>query len=250
MTFSLCLQSAAPGLADISSLKSHDLFNSIHGILFRVLDDDGLSAIRHQDKKMTTTSDQQLALRLQDGDLEALGELYDRYRQLVFRTALAITGDYDAANDLLQDVFLRLFRFANRIDLERPLQPWLYRMTTNLSYTWVKRDQRWKRPFDILADWLAGPSRNLPYETVERMDDWDRLQRAVAALPISQRVVVVLYYLNELSLQEIGDILDIPLGTVKSRLHYGRQALKKELSLGMGSFTDKESLPDLGFEGL
>lgn len=199
---------------------------------------------------MNNTSDQELILRLQDGNLEALGELYDRYRQLVFRTALAISGDYDAANDLLQDVFLRLFRFAQHIDIDRPLQPWLYRMTANLSYTWVKRDQRWRKPIDILSDWLAGPSKNVPSEAVEQMDDWDRLQRAVAGLPISQRMVVVLYYLNDLSLQEIGDILDIPLGTVKSRLHYGRQSLKKELSLGMGSFIEKDSLPDLGFEGL
>jgi RNA polymerase sigma-70 factor (ECF subfamily) len=198
---------------------------------------------------MKNTSDQELILQLQAGSLDALGDLYDRYRQLVFRTALAITGDYDAASDLLQDVFLRLFRFAQRIDRERPLQPWLYRMTTNLAYTWVKRDQRWKKPFENLADWLAGSNKNQTYEAIERMDDWDRLQRAVAGLPLSQRVVVVLYYLNDLSLQEIGEILDIPVGTVKSRLHYGRQALKKELSLGLGSIVENENLPDLGFEG-
>jgi len=198
---------------------------------------------------MENLSDQELILRLQDGSLEALGDLYDRYRQLVFRTALAITGDYEAASDLLQDVFLRLFRFARRIDLDRPLQPWLFRMTTNLSYTWVKRDQRWRKPLENLADWLAGSNKNQTYEAVEQMDDWDRLQRAVADLPLSQRIVVVLYYLNDLSLQEIGQILDIPVGTVKSRLHYGRLALKKELSLGLGSFADKDNLPDLGFEG-
>lgn len=120
-------------------------------------------------------------------------------------------------------------------------------MTTNLAYTWVKRDQRWKRPFENFTEWLAGPSKNLPYETVERLDDWDRLQKAVAELPLPQRVVVVLYYLNDLSLQEIGEILEIPVGTVKSRLHYGRVALKKEL--GLGAFAENESLPDLGFEG-
>ena len=60
-------------------------------------------------------------------------------------------------------------------------------------------------------------------------------------------MVVVLYYLNDLSVQEIADIVDVPLGTVKSRLHYGRQALKK--SLGLGSFAESEKLPDLNFEG-
>lgn len=196
---------------------------------------------------MRNFTDQELVKKLQEGSLDALGGLYDRYRQHVFRTALAITGDYEAASDLLQDVFLRLYRFANRVDPARPLQPWLYRMTTNLAYTWVKRDLRWKKPFENFSEWLASPGKNMPYETVEQMDDWDHLQKAVADLPLSQRVVVVLYYLNDLSLQEISEILEVPVGTVKSRLHYGRLSLKKEL--GLGSLTGSENLPDLGFEG-
>ena len=196
---------------------------------------------------MEIVNDQELIRQLQAGSLDALGELYDRHRQLVFRTALAITGDQDTASDLLQDVFLRLFRFADRIDLQRPIQPWLYRMTANLSYTWLKRDRRWFRPLENLADWLASSTRNLTHEAVESIDDWDRLQRAVANLPLSQRMVVVLYYLDDLSLQEISEILEIPVGTVKSRLHYGRLTLKKDLSLGV--LIDGEKLADLGFEG-
>ncbi len=192
---------------------------------------------------MELVNDQELVRQLQGGSLEALGGLYDRHRQMVFRTALAITGDQDTANDLLQEVFLRLFRFAARIDIQRPLQPWLYRMTANLAYTWLKRDRRWFRPLENLADWLAGSTRNLTHEAVESIDDWDRLQRAVASLPISQRMVVVLYYLDDLSLQEISEILEIPVGTVKSRLHYGRLTLKKDLSVG--ALIDGEKLADL-----
>lgn len=188
-------------------------------------------------------------LSLKNGDLEALGILYDRYNLMVFRTALAITGDPDAANDLLQDVFLRLYRFADRIDEQRPLEPWLYRMTANLSYTWVKQSKRWFHPLEDLADWIAGSTKNTPHEIVEQRDDWSRVEKAVASLPVSQRVVVVLYYLNDLSLQEISEILEIPIGTVKSRLHYGRYALKKKLRLFEG-FPNQESMPDLNYETL
>ena len=196
---------------------------------------------------MEIVNDQDLVKQLQAGSLDALGELYDRYRQLVFRTALAITGDQETASDLLQDVFLRLFRFAERIDLQRPLQPWLYRMTANLAYTWLKRDRRWFRPLENLAEWLAGSTSNQTHEAVESIDDWDRLQRAVASLPISQRMVVVLYYLDDLSLHEISEILEIPVGTVKSRLHYGRLTLKKDLSLDV--LIEGEKLAEMGFEG-
>jgi len=192
---------------------------------------------------MTSPSDQKLIEDLHNGSLPALGELYDRFRPLVFRTALAITGDQEAASDLLQDVFLRLYRFSDRIDPQRPIEPWLYRMTVNLSYTWIKRSRKWLRPLEDLAEWLTGSVKNQPYEVIERLDDWEQVQKAVAFLPLQQRVVIVMYYLNDLSLQEIAEVIDVPVGTVKSRLHYGRQTLKKSLELG--HFSAAEQLPDL-----
>ncbi len=181
---------------------------------------------------VTNPSDKQLIIALQSGDLEALGVLYDRHRQLVYRTAFGITGDEEAAADLLQDVFLRLHRFAHRIDPRRPLEPWLYRMTANLAYTWIKRRRRWMRPLEDLVDWLSNASRS---RALPQRLEWDaeaeRVQQAIVKLPPPQRVVVVLFYVNNLSLQEIADVLNIPVGTVKSRLHYGRRALRKHLGL-------------------
>jgi RNA polymerase sigma-70 factor (ECF subfamily) len=143
---------------------------------------------------------------------------------------------------LLQEVFLRLFRFADHIDPGRPLEPWLYRMTTNLSYTWVKRHNRWLRPLEEVAEWLLG-SKEIPAQQVEVDESLQQLQQAITSLPLPHRGVVVLYYLNDLSLQEIAEILDIPVGTVKSRLHYGRQAIRKSLGL-----VPEETLPELRYE--
>ena len=189
--------------------------------------------------------DRDLIERLQKGSLDSLGILYDRYQRLVFRTALAITGDPDAAADLQQDVFLRLFRFADRIDSHRPLEPWLYRMTANLSYTWVKRHNRWIRPLEDLAEWLAGKGRNSLVQQVELDETSQQIQQAMLALPVSHRVVVALYYVNDLSLQEISEILEIPVGTVKSRLYYGRQALREDLEQLQGSPLPGESRAEL-----
>lgn len=191
--------------------------------------------------------DSELILKLQANNLEALGQLFDRYQRMVYRTALAVTGDPDAANDLLQDVFLRLHRFAHHIDPDRPLEPWLYRMTTNLAYTWIKRNRRWLRPFEDLAEWLANTGRSSPHDQVERNDERRQLQKALSTLPFSQRVVIVLYYLNDLSLQEISEILDMPLGTVKSRLHYGRLGLRRSLGLNP---SDMDKLAGLNYENM
>ena len=176
---------------------------------------------------MDLVSTPELVLQLQNGSLEALGQLYSRFNQLVYRTAYGITGDPDTAADLLQDVFLRLHRFAERVDPSRPLEPWLYRVTTNLAYTRVKR-RRWLRPLDDVADWLSSKEKKPSvHYLVELDDEWQQVNRAIGTLPLPQRIVVVLYYVNDLSILEIADILEIPQGTVKSRLHYGRKALKK-----------------------
>ena len=190
---------------------------------------------------MNLTEEEQI-IQLQAGSLEALGQFYDRYQRMVYRTALAITGDAEAAADLLQDVFLRLFRFAYHIDAKRPLEPWLYRMTTNLAYTWVKRSRRWLHPLEDLVDRISFTGKPSLQDVVERKDELEMVQRAISSLPLAQRVVVVLYYLNDLSLSEISEILEVPVGTVKSRLHYGRLALKKRLGI------KEDGLLDLNYD--
>ena len=189
-------------------------------------------------------SDRELVLQLQEGDLDALGELYDRYQHLVYRTALAIIGDEFAAADLLQDVFLRVNRFSMRIDPDRPLEPWLYRVTTNLTYTWLKRRKRWLlQPIEDMAEWLTSGKMNSPAFHLEKDEEWQDICLAVAKLSLRHRVVVVLHYFNDLTLQEISEILEIPVGTVKSRLHYGRQALKTHLEA-----IDETSLREVQYE--
>ena len=178
---------------------------------------------------MAQAHDRKLVTDLQAGDLEALGVLYDRHRHLVYRTALAITGDPEMASDLLQEVFLRLYRFSHRIDPLRPIQPWLYRMTANLSYTWLKKQNRWLQLIRDLGDRWSMNGRASPHMIAEWDESWRWVRQAILSLPLQQRLVVVLYYINDLSIQEIAEILEIPPGTVKSRLYYARKVLKKQL---------------------
>jgi len=177
-------------------------------------------------------ADGQLVAHLQAGNVEALGALYERHKSRVYRTALAITHDPSAAEDILQDCFLRIFRYAHRIDHTLPLEPWLYRVTVNLAYSRESRRKRWQMPLDGVIDRLTSPRRTSPEWQAEMNDVHSRVIEAVKSLSLNQRVVVVLYYLNSLSLKEIAFILDCPVGTVKSRLYYGRENLGRKLGSG------------------
>ena len=174
-------------------------------------------------------TDSQLIEQVREGDLEALGELYDRYRLRVYRTALAITRDTAAAEDILQDCFLRLHRHADRIDLTLPLTPWLYRVTVNLAYTWITRRQKRRAPLELVLDWLAAPGALNPEPLTERREVQDAVRRAIDSLSFAQRVVIILYYMDGQSVREIAQILGCPEGTVKSRLYYARENLKEKL---------------------
>jgi RNA polymerase sigma-70 factor (ECF subfamily) len=177
--------------------------------------------------------DSELIERLRQADLDALGLLFERYRMQVYRTALAILRDPAVAEDILQDCFLKVYANAHRIDTSRPLAPWLYRVTVNQSYTWLSRGKNRRASLDNVIDRLVSPMRQAPDRVAEQIEMRHSVRKAIGDLTIEQRVVIVLYYLNNLNLQDIAEILDIPVGTVKSRLHYARENLRSKLGPDM-----------------
>ncbi|MFQ6101869.1 MAG: RNA polymerase sigma factor [Anaerolineae bacterium] len=179
--------------------------------------------------EVSPQSDGWLVTRIREGDLEALSELYKRYKTQVYRTALAVTRNEKDAEDILQETFLRVYTYASRIDETVSLEPWLYRVTINLAYGWISRARRWLNLFPSMLDRLVSPAVWYPEKVAEELELRQTLQQAIDGLPRGQRVVIVLYYLEGLSLKEIAYVMDIPEGTVKSRLHYARERLKKAI---------------------
>lgn len=174
-------------------------------------------------------SDAALVERVRQSDLSALGGLFDRYYAQVYRTAFAITQDNPVAEDIAQDCFLKLYRYADRIDTSLPLPPWLYRVTVNLSYTWVSRQKKRRVSLESVVDVLMSPSWLSPDHQAETNELQDQVHQAIRELNLNQRVVVILHYLSGLSLEEIAEVLDCPVGTVKSRLYYARENLRHKL---------------------
>ena len=190
------------------------------------------------ESKETSTSVQRedgvLVARVRDGDIDALGELYERYKTKVYRTATAITHDERMAEDILQEVFLRVNRYADSFDQTQPFEPWIYRITVNLSYSWTNKAKRWVNFFQNAIERLKAPSKRDPERVTESREQRELLRRAIDALPNSHRVVIILYYLEGLSVNEVAYALGVPGGTVKSRLYYAREKLKEAIAEEQG----------------
>jgi len=191
---------------------------------------------------MSLSEDGQLISQIRKGNILALEVLYEKYKGQVYRTALAITRDRGAAEDILQDCFLKVYTHVDKLDGSLPLSPWLYRVAVNLSYNWANASRRWLIPLEGVIDHLVAGPRTLPESTFERGEVQHVIQKAIASLSFEHRVVIVLFYLDGFSLNEIAYILDCPVGTVKSRLHYARRNLRRKLE------RDRRVSPEVVYE--
>lgn len=178
---------------------------------------------------MPVNEEARLIARAKEGDIGALEALYEQYKNSVYRTALAITRDRAAAEEILQDAFLRAFRHIDSVHDGGPMGPWLHRIAINLSYTWAKKRKRWFLSLEQVVDRLVAAPKTSPEHRVEQNELQQVVREAIAQLEFPHRATIVLFYLEGLSLVEIAEIMDCPVGTVKSRLYYGREKLRAAL---------------------
>ena len=161
-----------------------------------------------------------LIRRCQAGDEQAFAELFHRYKNLVYKTAYLMLGDADEAEDVLQEVFVQVYKSLDAYDPGKgAFTTWLHRITVNRCLNW-RRKRHPSLPLDRVHIPLPSPEGRMEEKAV-----W----QAVKGLSDKLRAVVVLRYYWELSYAEIAQILDIPLGTVKSRLNLALRTLRKEL---------------------
>jgi RNA polymerase sigma-70 factor, ECF subfamily len=185
-----------------------------------------------------TRSDRQLVYAAREGDMLAFDVLFYRYRDGIFRLGLAITKDPSAAEEIAVDTFARAHRALARLEPEGSLRPWLYRVAVNLSYNRRPRKNVVIGPLDDPSNDAATSEERSPAALAEQAELRRFILAAVDQLSAKHRIVVVLHYLNGLNLSEIAEVVDCPIGTVKSRLHYALRRLRTHLS----------AHPELGIE--
>ena len=160
------------------------------------------------------------------GRLEGLEHLYEAYRSPVFRTCLRLLGDAPSAEDAAQEVFLRVFERIGTFDRRAAFSTWLYRLTVNHCLNLLERAQRRATlPMEDVPE-PHDPARE-PESACLRAEGETLLLRALERLPTDHRTMLVLREIEELSYREIADILEVPVGTVMSRLCRAREALRR-----------------------
>ncbi len=168
--------------------------------------------------------DEWLVVRCQLGERPAFDELIERWNGPLWKYVRHVAGEDDAAQDAVQEVWLRVLRGINRLRDGAKLRPWLFGIARRVLM------DRWRSKFaapgasDVDVESLAAD-----YIPSDLEEDLAAVQRELTGLPVIEREVLTLFYLRELSLVEVSKVLDVPVGTVKSRLFRARQLLRNEL---------------------
>ncbi len=175
-------------------------------------------------------SEQELVRRTRAGESAAFGELVQRHMRRAYFSALGLVGSPEDAMDLSQEAFVRAYRARQRLDPERPFYGWLYQILRRLCFNFV-RDRRSRREkLGSATPWLIAEAgdrarRMGPAESAERAEQVRKLHGAIETLPDREREVLVLKEFEGLRYREIAELIDIPIGTVMSRLYAARQRL-------------------------
>ncbi|GAB4575205.1 MAG: sigma-70 family RNA polymerase sigma factor [Anaerolineae bacterium] len=177
--------------------------------------------------------DETLLLLVARGNESALGELYDRYNGLVFSIALEILGDRDQADEVLQEVFARVWQRADTYAPDRgAVKHWIASLARYRAIDVLRRQTRRPdgHPVDLEeVDFRLSEDNPDPEEVVDQAFDRRRVRLALRQLPEEQRQVLALAYLRGLTHRQIADLLHLPVGTVKTRIRLGLQKLRKAL---------------------
>jgi RNA polymerase sigma-70 factor, ECF subfamily len=188
------------------------------------------SAYRQFREKPDPDWERQTVLAIQGGDLEAFGALYDAYYDRVYNQVVYSIGDELHSQDLLQSIFLKVFRGLRNFRFESSLSTWIYRIARNECQDFSRR----KKPSLVPLDLIRGrngemDSRALSEDQHAAHERLGIIHRAVMQLPVKLREVVVLRYIEDLSYEEIAKVLACSPGTVASRLSRALESLAERL---------------------
>ena len=162
-------------------------------------------------------------LQAQSGNHEALNELFKSVQEPLFRYVVSLVRDQHQAEDILQEVFIRIYRKLRWLREPEAFRAWTYQIASREAFRYLNRERRWSDQIRDEATLTSLPANDheFPRELIAS------LPQLVENLSPASRAVVVLFYLHELSLVETAAVLDIPVGTAKSRLAYGLESLRR-----------------------
>ena len=186
------------------------------------------SDLRFKAMKRTTEHiyDELLVLRCQSGEADAIKELISRWRLRLARYVFRHTGNSDDTADVMQEIWVSVVKKLNSLDDPAAFGQWIFRIASARSVDWVRSKQRDRTLLKASVEEVSSLNSEVSGQAI-RQKQIERLKKGITELPPDQRTILTMFYLEECSVSEVAATLNIPDGTVKSRLFQARNQLRK-----------------------
>ena len=171
--------------------------------------------------------DLELIRRSRDGDTAAFGEIYEKYKAAVYSLAYRIVRNHADADELMQESFIRAYRYISRYDASYSFYTWIRAIVVNLSRDWLRRNKTQQAGIEYYT--AMSPQNPPKADKLDRMADRQLIQQALSELSSQQRLSFVLFEVEGMNLVEISIQLKCSVGTVKTHLHRARTQLRNKL---------------------
>lgn len=184
----------------------------------------------NQTNKNHKNNEQELLNRYVAGDKEAFREIVKRYKDPLYAFLRRFLNQQELAEEAFQETFLQLYRSRHSFEKDRPLRPWLFTIAANKARDVLRKQ---KREETVSISTMAEPAESsiddvvnsltsyeiTPYDEAEKTERAEKVRQIIATMPENLREILILAYFEQFSYKQMADILSIPIGTVKSRLH-------------------------------
>jgi RNA polymerase sigma factor (sigma-70 family) len=175
--------------------------------------------------------DEILVNRIRNSEEAAFRKLYEFYAEKVYRTAYMMINDKELAQDIVQEVFMKIFTRIKDLKHNAAFNSWLYRITVNCCLSYMHENSKLKILLDDedISNFPEESIHYIPEQNALEKELYDEVMTSIYELPKLQRVSIILYFYNEMTIKEVASIMECSEGTVKSRLFHGKKNLKELL---------------------
>ncbi len=198
--------------------------NDDRGILDAIVHENHRTGASHHAPTIQDTDELVLIERAIAGDERAFAELVTRYQTAVYNLAYRMLGDAGEAEDAAQEVFLRIYRRLATYDADHRFSTWVLSIASHYCIDLLRRKRPWLVPLENISNWMRARSRG-PEAAALVQEQQDTVRNLLAKLPEHYRLVLLLRYWHDLGYEEIAQVVDLPVSTIKARLHRARNAL-------------------------
>lgn len=170
------------------------------------------------------------------GDKEAYSHIINKYKNQLYATVLRMTRNPQDAQDFVQDAFIKVYRNLDKYKADGPFASWLYRVAINHCMDAFRKKQYSTVQVEIDEEKVVNP--NHPEIIFLKNEKSRQLERLVATLPNDERLIILLRYVNEVTYEEISEIMDIPISTVRNKLHRAKKKMRETVKREGGYFDE------------